>query len=131
MVRIFKTSIVHDDTHPWWEAVTLNMTEFCNNNKQLPLRISVYNYRNEGQHSLYGYTEKTTREIEMIGQGGVIELKDKKNRTSGTLRFNQFQMDMKPSLLEYLNKGWQMNVTIAVDFTLSNMEIKDQRSLHR
>ena len=34
-------------------------------------------------------------------------------------------------MLEYLKHGWQMNVSIAVDFTLSNLEIKDQRSLHR
>ena len=40
-------------------------------------------------------------------------------------------MDMRPSLAEYLQSGWQMNVTIAIDFTLSNREIKDQRSLHR
>ena len=57
--------------------------------------------------------------------GGVLALKDKRGKTKGTLCFNQFQMDMKPSLLEYLKQGWQMNVTIAVDFTLSNREIKD------
>lgn len=40
-------------------------------------------------------------------------------------------MDMRPSLLEYLKHGWRLNVSIAVDFTLSNLEIKDYRSLHR
>jgi len=40
-------------------------------------------------------------------------------------------MDMRPSLIEYLKEGWQMSVTIAVDFTLSNLEITDNRSLHR
>ena len=60
-----------------------------------------------------------------------LVLLDKKKKTRGTICFNQFTMDMKPSLLEYLKDGWQMNVTIAVDFTLSNMEIKDYRSLHR
>ena len=40
-------------------------------------------------------------------------------------------MDMRRSLAEYLQNDWQMNVTIAIDFTLSNREIKDQQSLHR
>ena len=40
-------------------------------------------------------------------------------------------MDMRPSLVEYLSHGWQMQVSIAIDFTLSNLEIKDQKSLHR
>jgi len=30
-------------------------------------------------------------------------------------------MDMRPSLLEFLSNGWQMNVSIAVDYTLSNL----------
>lgn len=62
---------------------------------------------------------------------GVLELKDAKGKVKGSITFNQFQMDMRPSLLEYLKHGWQMNVSIAVDFTLSNLEIKDANSLHR
>ena len=40
-------------------------------------------------------------------------------------------MDMRPSLLEYLQNGWEMQVTIGIDFTLSNYEISDYRSLHK
>jgi len=40
-------------------------------------------------------------------------------------------MDMRPSLVDYLRQGWKMDVSIAIDFTLSNMEITDYRSLHR
>jgi len=57
--------------------------------------------------------------------GGTLALKNKKGKTKGTITFNQFQMDMRPSLLDYLSHGWQMQVTIAVDFTLSNLEITD------
>ena len=38
---------------------------------------------------------------------------------------------MRPSLVTYLNQDWRMQVTIAIDFTLSNYEITDPRSLHR
>lgn len=44
MVKVFKTATAHDELNPWWEPQTLLMTEFCNNNKQLPIRISVFNY---------------------------------------------------------------------------------------
>jgi hypothetical protein len=40
-------------------------------------------------------------------------------------------MDMRPSLVEYLNEGWLMEVSVGIDFTLSNLEICDYRSLHR
>ena len=83
-MKVFKTPHAYDVTDPWWEPHQLFMTEFCNNNKQLPLRISVYNYKNSGQHALYGDVETTTRDIEMLA-GGALELKDAKGRTKGTI----------------------------------------------
>lgn len=63
--------------------------------------------------------------------GESLDLIDNYGKSKGQITFNQFAMDMRPSLLEYLKHGWQMDVSIAVDFTLSNLEIKDPRSLHR
>ena len=34
-------------------------------------------------------------------------------------------MDMRPSLVEYLRQEWK------IDFSLSNLEINDYRSLHK
>ena len=50
MVRVFRTANYYDTVKPRWEPHTLTMTQFCNNNKQLPIRISVYNYKNTGDH---------------------------------------------------------------------------------
>ena len=90
----------------------------------------MYNYTNSGEHKKYGSVDTTTRNIEMLA-ANILTLTDAKGKPKGTIKFEQFYMDMRPSLLEYLNTGWQMNVSIALDFTLSNLEIKDQRSLHR
>ena len=65
MVKVWKTHTAHDEPKPWWEPHQLFMTEFCNNNKMLPLRFTVYNYRNNGEHKMYGRVVTTTREIEM------------------------------------------------------------------
>ena len=130
MVKVYRTTTAHDKLQPWWDPQTLYMTEFCNNNKQLPLRITVFNYKNHGEHSEYGHVETTTRGIEMQA-GESFTLLNQKGQKTGQLTFNQFEMDMRPSLLEYLKHGWQMDVSIAVDFTLSNLEIRDPRSLHR
>ena len=40
-------------------------------------------------------------------------------------------MDMRPSLEAYLEKDWRLDVHLALDFTLSNLECTDYRSLHR
>lgn len=38
---------------------------------------------------------------------------------------------MRPSLVEYLRQEWKIDVSVAVDFSLSNLEINDYRSLHK
>jgi hypothetical protein len=106
------------------------MPEFCNCNKYLPIRLSVYSYINAGDHPLYGSVITTTRDIEMLPDG-CLELKDAKGQVNGHIKFNQFEMDMRPSLIAYLRQGWCINVSLAIDFTLSNLEITDYRSLHR
>jgi len=108
----------------------MSMTEFCNNNKLLPIRLSVYSYVNSGEHPMYGYVDTTTREIEMR-PNNMLPLKDAKGKDAGYIKFNQLLMDMRPSLLEYLKQGWTMDVSVGIDFTLSNLEIKDVNSLHR
>jgi hypothetical protein len=40
-------------------------------------------------------------------------------------------MGERPSLVRYLQQGWKMDVSVAVDFSLSNLDINDYRSLHR
>ncbi len=129
-MRVFKTEFKYADTNPWWDAYQMTMTDFCNNNKTLPIRISVLCYRNAGKHPIYGTVVTTTREIEMAPDS-TIEIKDKNGKVQGTLTFNRFELDMRRGLVDYLSEGWQMEVHVGIDFTLSNLEISDYRSLHR
>lgn len=49
----------------------------------------------------------------------------------GTLYVKNFKVDMKPSLINYMKRGWVLNCSIAIDFTLSNGPITDLKSKHR
>lgn len=109
----------------------MTMTEFCNNNKLLPIRLSVYCYANSGQHPLYGRVTTTVRDIEMLPQDGILPIQDEKGKSAGSLSINQFKMDVKPSFVEYLKSNWKVSVSIIIDFTLSNREPSDIKSLHR
>jgi hypothetical protein len=78
------------------------MTEFCNNNKYLPIRFTVLGYSNAGEPHHYGSVTMNTRDIEMLPDNKTATLLDTKGKPSGSLTFKQFDMDMRPSLLEYL-----------------------------
>lgn len=64
-MKVFKTDYVSGNLTPSWDTYQLTMTDFCNNNKSLPLRLSVKSYRNSGECPTYGESITSTREIEM------------------------------------------------------------------
>ena len=47
-----------------------------------------------------------------------------------TLVVDNFQVRVKPSFVDYLRSGWQVSLTVAIDYTASNGEIRDPNSLH-
>jgi hypothetical protein len=44
--------------------------------------------------------------------------------------FNEFSQKSKPNFVEYLQKGWFVNMAVAIDFTSSNMNKATGRSRH-
>ena len=112
-----------------FDTIEARLTEFCNNDKTLPIRISVLSYDNSDDHQLYGKTITSVREI---GMGRTkLEITNKRGRAMGHISVDNFVVDMKPSLKSYMQGGWKLNCTIAIDFTLSNLPIKNYRSKHR
>ena len=131
-VQVYKTNYKFDETNPWWDPHEMPLSELCNNNKNLPVRFTIGSYTNSGDDPLYGTVITTLKEIEMLPEKNMkLDLKDKKGKEAGCIKFNTFEMDMFPSFNKYLSEGWEMQVSIAIDFTLSNKEITDCRSLHR
>lgn len=51
------------------------------------------------------------KEHQLIGADNVI---------GGTIVFNTFEQIAKPNFIEYLQKGWYVNMSVAIDFTASN-----------
>ena len=68
------------------------MTDFCSNNKTLPIRLNMYCYQNSGRHQLYGRVITSVREIEM-GRT-TLELFSERGRYAGSLQVNNFKVDM-------------------------------------
>lgn len=128
-MRVYKTDFKYAETNPWWDTDQLTLTEFCNNNKTCPVRFTVKSHLNYGEHPTYGEVITTTRDIEMSPDHR-LEITDAKGHKTGTIQFNRFELDMRKGLQQYL-EDWRMEVHVGIDFTLSNLEITDFRSLHR
>jgi hypothetical protein len=83
-LKVFKTDFKYEETDPRWDAYQMPMTDFCNNNKTVPLRLSVKCYVNSGEHPVYGVVTTSTREIEMTPDKK-LDILDAKGRVAGSI----------------------------------------------
>lgn len=113
------------------------MQQLCNSDKYLPIKIDCYDHESSGKHEYICHCVTSLSQlIEM--EGGEVMLtnekkaakKGSKYKGSGHLVINQCQMIEKPSFIEYLRGGWAISLAVAIDFTASNGEPSDPRSLH-
>jgi len=47
------------------------------------------------------------------------------------LNLNGIELREKTGFVDYLKSGWNINMSVAIDFTASNKEVNDPNSLHR
>jgi hypothetical protein len=42
------------------------------------------------------------------------------NANAGLMEIHQLLIKEKPTFLDYISSGWQLNLSVAIDFTVSN-----------
>ena len=52
------------------------------------------------------------------------------SKGQGKINFKSFAIVERPSFVDYLRSGWQISLTLAIDFTASNGNPSDPSSLH-
>ena len=86
------------------------------------IKIDFFKSNTDGNHKLLGTSFTTVQDI----QNGSKNLKFK-NHNASIVKFDLVQ---SANFLEYVFGGCQINLNIAIDFTLSNGDPKDFDSLH-
>ena len=69
-------------------------------------------------------------QLAQMGLGATLVLKNPKEKSAGRLVLEQYQVYKKPSFLDYLRGGLELNMIVAIDFTGSNGSPKQPTSLH-
>ena len=49
---------------------------------------------------------------------------------AGIVKLDKFEIFNNPNFVDYLRSGWQMSLSVAIDFTASNGQVNDETSLH-
>ena len=95
------------------------------------MRFLFYSYKSNGYHKEYGEFTTTLDqlvkgeieyELHKIGSPGVS--------TGSSVTFQNFVLEPRPSFFDFLHSGWEINLTVAIDFTASNGTPDYPDSLH-
>lgn len=138
--RVWESAVIKRNLNPAWPEVGIPVQVLCNGDAGAALRVEVYDWDGDGGHDLIGVFDTSLNGLLEAGRTqapfAVVSPKKaaakKKGYThSGTLSVGAgARVLSKPTLLQYLAGGLQINLMAAVDFTGSNGDPRSPASLH-
>lgn len=111
-----------------WDEFEIQLTLLCNGDEYKPLRFEVYEVLKKKKSKLIGSCDFSLWDIN-TDKKMEHRLQYDKN-VVGMVKWIKWVVDTKFTFLDYIFGGWDIEVVIAIDFTLTNKEVHDPESLH-
>ena len=107
-----------------WNQVQLGTTDLCKDEIEREIKFEFFRFNSSGRHKNLGSLTMT-----------LAELKEEKNeypltKAKGNLLLQNLKVEKQHSFLEYIFSGCEVDISMAIDFTLSNRPPSDPSSLH-
>jgi hypothetical protein len=146
---IYRTEVVKRSLEPKWTKVELSVQQICRGVEDRPVHFEIWDWNRTQQHSFIGECDTTYQAISRAAQDKtplVLTLHlnpdsggEKKSgccakgggtKEVGQLILEDIVVQRKYSFLDYINGGMEVGLIVAIDFTRSNGDPRDQDSLH-
>jgi hypothetical protein len=112
-----------------WRPFVVSYQSLCNGDPNRPLRVTFFDYRSSTAAVPIGhYDTSFARMCEGLGQK--VNVVDGTNQTVGQFTYVDISLMHKYSFYDFLQGGLQLGLVIGIDFTGSNGDPSNQRSLH-
>jgi hypothetical protein len=105
-----------------WNEFTSDLHNLCSDDKDREVKIDFFKSSSDGNHKLLGTTYTSVQEL----IDGQREMDFKGN----SIKVSKFEIVRSTNFLEYVFGGCEINLSIAIDFTLSNGDPREHDSLH-
>jgi len=127
-LTVHETEFVKDNLNPVWKMCQVTDDRLCSSKHSRPFRVECWDNSKSGNHNFIGSFDVTIDEL----KGGKREfvLNNPKKKSAGTLKLLSFALEIRPSFIDYLRGGEQLNLVTAIDFTGSNGVPTQANSLH-
>ncbi|KAJ9464977.1 Protein BONZAI 3 [Diplonema papillatum] len=139
---VAKTEYIGNVTACEWKPLVVRLERLCRGDFNAVVLIDVWDWEASGRHQMIGSVRTTLAQLlahgssrykETIFQMDLVNVakRGKENYlSSGTLLLNSIEVETAHSFLEYVKGGFEINLTICVDFSSSNGKPTDVTSLH-
>eukprot|EP00792_Barthelona_sp_PAP020_P004098 TRINITY_DN1887_c0_g1_i1.p2 TRINITY_DN1887_c0_g1~~TRINITY_DN1887_c0_g1_i1.p2 ORF type:complete len:554 (-),score=107.28 TRINITY_DN1887_c0_g1_i1:3195-4823(-) len=137
---VFESKIITNDLNPVFDF-TVNFRQLSNCDINRLLRFEVWSYRSDGDHKYIGCTDMCLREIVENSSNPAenvvfsehkrakLAAKGKSYSGSGFIVITADHQH-RATFIEYVTSGYDINLTVAIDMTGSNLEPTNPNSLH-
>uniref|UniRef100_A0A915AFW7 Uncharacterized protein n=1 Tax=Parascaris univalens TaxID=6257 RepID=A0A915AFW7_PARUN len=132
----YRTRYHEQNLNPKWKPFEIHINQLCYGDKDREFLIECYDWDQDGNHDLVGCCRTTVnRLINKVDTSLPLihsrkAKKSKKYVDSGQLHFHKVYCWMDYSFLDFIAAGTELEFTVAVDFTKSNLPTDDSSSLH-
>jgi hypothetical protein len=103
-------------------------SKLCNNNFNIPIKFELWKFKDDGSHYLMGKLAVKINDLVMGRRDFNFKLQKTNNVT--TLNFNNFRTEEIFGFTDFLHGGLSINLVVGIDFTASNKDPSDPKSLH-
>ena len=109
-----------------WNMVSILTSELANEDPEREIRVEFFKSQKSGKHINLGYISCNIAQL----REGQIEFQLMGKGRNQSARFDSIVFHKRHTFLEYIFGGCEIQLSIAVDFTLSNGHPSDKDSLH-
>ncbi|CAK5074729.1 unnamed protein product [Meloidogyne enterolobii] len=133
----FRTRYHEQNLNPKWKPFEILTQQLCYGDKDRPFLIECFDWDQDGNHDLVGACQTTVnrllcgldKELPLINEKKLK--KHKKYVDSGQVQFHRIHLWNDYTFLDFIRGGTELDFTVSVDFTKSNLPMQDHSSLHR
>ncbi|XP_015762832.1 PREDICTED: copine-7-like [Acropora digitifera] len=125
---VHRTEVIKNNLNPSWKSFNIPLQTLCSGDYDGPLRVIIV--------TAVFYFDLLKKFFILIFQKGLDLVNPKKKQkkkgyvNSGVLYISQCDVTKVHTFLDYIMGGCQINFTVGIDFTASNGDPGDPRSLH-
>jgi hypothetical protein len=132
---MFRSEVVMNNLSPAWHEIKVSLSALCNGDVYRPILFEVADYDGDGSHDHIGSCKASLNDLLTTHQGGqrpmpLLGPASKGGKSGGTLYCTHASVTYRPSFLDYIMGGTQINFCCAIDFTGSNGQQSSPSSLH-